>query len=141
VNSIPLATRRRRPALIALLALIALFVLSGCLGRGGTPDDPFNGRRADASGRLNIEVRNLNFNDLTVFAIRQGQPIRLGEVTGKTNREFTIAWDFAVPVQFRIDIVGGRQCRIGELPADPGATIQLHIPANVGLTECRGNRR
>lgn len=137
----PLATRRRRRALPVLLALSVVLIVSGCLGRGGNPDDPFNGRRTEAPGRLNVEVQNLNFNDLTVYAIRQGQQIRLGDVTGKSNREFTIDWDFAVPVQFRVDIVGGRECRIGELAADPGATIQLHIPANVGLSECRGNRR
>ena len=137
----PLATRRRRRAVHALFGVSALLVLTACLGRGGTPNDPFNGRRAEGPGRLQVEVQNLNFNDLTVFAIRQGQQIRLGDVTGKSNREFAIDWDFAVPVQFRIDIVGGRSCRIREINADPGSSILLHVPANVGLSECRGARR
>jgi hypothetical protein len=33
-----------------------------------------------------------------------------------------------VPVQFRIDIVGGRQCRIGELAADPSERRAHRVP-------------
>jgi hypothetical protein len=137
----PLATRRRRNIARSLIVMSGLMIASGCFGGRGNVADPFSGNRREAPGRLQVEVQNLNFNDLTVFAIRQGQQIRLGSVTGKSDREFSIEWDLAMPVQFRIDIVGGRSCRIREISADPGSTVWVQVPANVGLTECRAGRR
>lgn len=127
---------------LILTGLVVLFTATACIGRLGRSTDPYAERRGEGpGGELRVAVQNLNFNELTIFAIRQGNRIRLGTVGGKSDGFFTLDWDYAMQVQFRIDIVGGRGCSIGRVNADPGAEILVQVPANIGMTPCRASRR
>ena len=134
---------RRSPmtrTLRAALACVVLFGASGC-GLGGNAPNPFDGNVRQASeDRLRIQVQNLNFNDVTVFAISSGQRVRLGNVTGKTDRDFRLRWNYSDPISFRIDVVGGDVCATQPILVEPGARVWVQIPNQVGATPCASGR-
>lgn len=136
-------TRFFRPSGTMLLAGLVL-ALSGC-GSSTAGHNPFDPSSIPGAGALDdpirIDVQNSNFNDVTIWAIRQGQRIRLGRVTGKTDETFRIAWNVAVPISFAIDEVGGRGCRTNSLSVDVNARVWIVIPANIGLQPCQAGRR
>ncbi len=90
---------------------------------------------------IRIEARNRNFNDVTIWAVRQGQRIRLGRVTGKTDETFRINWNVAFPISFEIDVVGGRGCRTGQVAVERSGRVWIEIPLAVGNQPCRAGRR
>lgn len=113
----------------------------GCAGGMGQAEDPFARGGSGDDDSIRIEVQNLNFNDVTVFAMRSGQQVRLGRVTGKSDLTFTIDWNFALPISFRIDIVGGQSCRTPSIGVDPGSRVWVQVPSDAGLSNCRSGRR
>lgn len=131
--------------LIRVLPLALAAVLSGCGGGGAGSHNPFDPNAIPGSSAgedpIQIDVQNSNFNDVTIWAIRSGQRIRLGRVTGKTDERFRIAWNPAIPIYFAIDEVGGRGCRTNSLSVDPNARVWVVIPANMGLQPCQAGRR
>jgi len=134
------AARLRRRSAQGLLALCAVVAATAC---GLTPNarNPFDGSAEQAvADRLRIQIRNLNFNDVTVFVVSSGQRVRLGGVTGKTDEDFRLEWNTAVPLWFEVDVIGGRGCRTQELTVDPGARIWVQIPTTTGAAPCRVGR-
>lgn len=128
------------------VAACVVLATSACMQRGRPiGDDPFRGGSRGGvdseGGRLTVEVQNLNFNDISVFAFRRGERIRVGDVTGKTDRTFQVPWAFSAPVQFRIEIVSGRSCGTQTVNGDPGSGVWIQVPADVGLSQCRVGRR
>jgi len=134
------AEPRRRPVRPASMAT-ALLVASGCAGGMGEVRDPFARDGSGAEESVRVEVQNLNFNDATIFAMRSGQQVRLGRVTGKSDQTFTISWNFALPISFRVDIVGGQSCRTPSIGVDPGSLVWVQVPSDAGLSNCRSGRR
>lgn len=138
--------RRPRPARRTVSALAVLLVataLSGCASRNQAPN-PFDGSSSAASGAedpIRVEVQNLNFNDVTVWALRQGQRVRLGRVTGKTDETFRISWNLAMPISFIIDVTGGRSCQTGQVGVERNGIVWVSVPANVGSQPCYAGRR
>ena len=131
---------RPRASRAALLAVVALGAGSAC--GGGSARNPFDPSSTRAGvDRIRIEVQNLNFNDITVWAMRQSQRVRVGRVTGKTDQTFNIEWNVAQPIWFEVDIVSGRSCRTGQVPVDPQSRVWLIVPSEVGLSACRAGRR
>lgn len=117
--------------------------VSGCATRNQFPN-PFDGSSAAATGAedpIRVDVQNLNFNDVTVWAMRQGQRVRLGQVTGKTDETFRINWNLAIPISFVVDVTGGRSCQTGSIGVDPDAVVWVSVPANVGAQPCYAGRR
>lgn len=116
----------------------------GCSG-GSQTRSPFDGPATPGSSGaedpIRIEVQNLNFNDITVWAVRNGQRVRLGRVTGKQDRTFRVGWNVAVPIAFFIDVTGGRSCTTGQIGVEPNAVVLLSIPSSVGVQPCRVGRR
>ena len=125
------------------LLLVGMLLLAGCAtgGSARNPFDPSDTRGSGSEEPIRIEVQNLNFNDVTVWAMRQGQRIRLGRVTGKTDEEFRINWNLAVPISFVIDVTGGRSCTTGTIGVDRDARVWVAVPASVGAQPCRTGRR
>lgn len=121
-------------------AVVILFAGSAC--GGGSARNPFD-PTATRTGedRIRVEVQNLNFNDVTVWAMRNSQRVRVGRVTGKTDEAFTIEWNIAQPIWFQIDVVSGRSCRTGQVPVDAQSRVWLIIPSEVGMSPCRAGRR
>lgn len=130
----------------SLMVFAVLVGTSACANRNDAPS-PFEGRAARGSGApgaedpIRVEVQNLNFNDVTVWAVRSGQRVRLGRVTGKTDEQFRIGWNVAVPIYFEVDVTGGRSCRTGQVGVEPNAVVWLTVPGSVGVQPCRAGRR
>lgn len=131
-----MGNRTTRRACLALMLLGA-----GSCGTAQSPN-PFD--PSDPTGRpdrIRIEVQNLNFNDASIFAVRQSQRVRVGRVTGKTDQTFTIEWNAAVPISFQIDVVSGRSCQTGLIGVDRDSRVWVTIPSELGLSPCQAGRR
>jgi len=122
---------------LAVLALVAL--LGGCFRGYGQPDNPFNPSEG-AAEEVSVRVENQNFNDVTLYALRGGEPIRLGDIIGKSSGRFTMAWNFSLPLEFRAELVGGGACNIRALNVDPGDRIWVRIPVQMGVTPCESGK-
>jgi hypothetical protein len=146
VSKKPAPPKRLDPARQTASALALLLVattLSGCASRNQVPN-PFDGSSSAASGAedpIRIDIQNLNFNDVTVWAMRQGQRVRLGRVTGKTDETFRIDWNLAIPISFVIDVTGGRACQTGQVGVERDGIVWVSVPANVGTQPCYAGRR
>lgn len=124
--------------------IVALVGAAGCAQSRQTAPSPFDGGGARGNATedpIRVEIQNLNFNDITVWAVRQGQRLRLGRVTGKTDETFRIQWNPAVPIYFVIDVTGGRSCRTPQVAVEPDAYVWVTVPSNVGTQPCRIGRR
>lgn len=120
--------------------MLLIVLCSACAGsRALNPFDPSAPTGIDH--RIRIEVQNLNFNDATVFAMRGGQRIRVGRVTGKMDQAFPIDWNVAQPIGFEVDVVGGRSCRTGQVLVEPEGRVWVSIPSDMGYGVCRAGRR
>lgn len=109
------------------LLLASLVALSGCATAGGGSDPFGNGGRADS---IMLHVRNLNFADARLYAIRRAATRRLlGSVGGKQEREFTLDWDISEPLRIQIDLLAGPTCTTQEMIVDPGDQLELQIDA------------
>jgi len=131
-------------SMIRAIPLALAVALAGCGGgaAGHNPFDPSSIPNASPSeDPIQIDIQNSNFNDVTIWAMRSGQRIRLGRVTGKTDQRFRIAWNAAIPISFSVDVVGGRGCRSNSLAVEPNARVWLVVPANMGLQPCQAGRR
>lgn len=124
----PSVRRRRLAGPVRLLALaVGLLGVSACAAAS-----PFaEGSRADS--QIRIEVRNRNFDDGAVYAIRLGQSMRLGTVMGQQTETFTTSWPTSLPLRVEVRFLGGARCITPELPTDPGDHIYVEIPANIAL--------
>lgn len=121
------ARRRSWPALLLLAATVPA---AGCAATGASGgDNPFQG--AAGSRAVTIEVENLNFNDATVWAESPGGQHRLGVVSGKSNRTFTLEWTRAQQLNLRIRLTGGGECRTRSVTTDPGDSFQVQVPVNL----------
>src|SRR5688572_28087239 len=88
------------------LALALLLTVAGCNSLANSRMFGEGGPRP----MIRIEVTNLNFNDATLHAIRDGGRLRLGIVTGKGTAVYTLAWQIAVPLRIEIDVLAGGRC-------------------------------
>jgi len=114
----------KRP--LAVACVTAALLLPGCASAGS--GDPFQG---EAGESVEVEVVNLNFNDVTLYALRLGQRIRVGIVGGAQTETFTIRWPTSLPLRFEFRIIGGDRCVTDEIPVDPGDQLYLEIPQNL----------
>ena len=120
----------RLPVVLALAAS-----LSACAKP--TPKNPFTAQGSGrGQGSIQVRIENQNFGDATIHAIRGGERIRLGLVTGKSEKTFTMRWNFSLPLEFEIDIIGGQGCGVRPMSADPGDRVWVRIPNQIGSSPC-----
>lgn len=114
-----------------LAPVLAVLVLaSGCAIFRGQPSSV----RQDM---VRLHVDNQNFNDATLYVRYEGaSPIRLGQVTGKTQDVFTFRYR---PGQVRIEIklLAGGTHLTDAIPVDPGDDLDLIIPSNIDQSVIR----
>jgi hypothetical protein len=110
----------RRQFVAAMLTL----ALAAC---GGTKS-----RSAIAQPRTTLRVENQGFSDMTIYAIRSGQRIRLGTATGNQTTTFTIPSNLifgATPLRFLADPIGSDRTPVSdEITVQPGDQVRLVIP-------------
>lgn len=131
------------PVAFRAVLTAALLTLAGCGSRASVPspfEDGGTTRGSSTDVLIRVDVQNLNFNDITVWSVRQGQRIRLGYVTGKTDETFQISWNPAFPISFVIDVTGGRSCRTSQVGVERNARVWVSVPASVGAQPCRAGR-
>lgn len=121
--SLALRPTRSRAALLGVLAL----VLSGC----ATASNPF--RPSEDTNTLQVEVRNQNFSDATVYALRAGQSIRLGVVSSQNFEVFSVRWPSSLPIRVQARFLGGLRCSTQEILVSDGDRITVELPANLAL--------
>ena len=108
----------RRYFLVSAVAL-----LSACISSQG-PQQP---EVATA-----VKVDNQSSADMTIYAVRSGQRIRLGLATGLKVSTFTIPASLifgATPLKFIADPIGASRLPISdEISVSPGDVVTLMIP-------------
>ena len=119
---------------VAILALV-LGGLQACAKPQA--DNPFaapgTGR---GEGSIRVRVENQNFGDAVVYAVRGGERVRLGDVTGKSDRNFTMRWNFSLPLEFEVNIIGSRGCRVRPMSVSPGDQVWMRIPTQIDSSPC-----
>ncbi|HEY4734929.1 MAG TPA: hypothetical protein VIH53_10330 [Gemmatimonadaceae bacterium] len=87
---------------------------------------------ADTSSSTIIQVDNQGFVDMTVYAERTSQRVRLGIANGngKTNLRIpSVLMSGLTPLRFVADPIGGRRASVSqEITVAPGDTVGLLIP-------------
>ena len=117
----------RRGSTAGRIAALGIVVAGfGCAGGGDT--SPFV---SQADGRLNIEVINHGFEDITLHVVWSGQRRRLGRVSGTRTGNFMILWDRSFELWIEIDVLAGGACTTRSIWADPGDHLFLEVQQNL----------
>ncbi len=127
-------TRRFRPRRLAWAALLAT-ALPGC-SLPEVPNPFARARGGDGDEHVQITVQNHNYLDATVHAVRGGERLRLGEVTGKSEKSFTLQWRLSLPVEFQIHLIGDGGCTVQAMSVEPGDRVWVRIPVEISGTLC-----
>ena len=105
---------------------ILLLAVGACAGMGGgsrnpNPDEP-----------TVVEVDNQGFADMTIYALRTSQRVRLGIATGNSKTRLTIPTSVSSglsTLRFIADPIGGRRNLVSqEITIAPGDIVMLTIP-------------
>lgn len=79
-----------------------------------------------------VEVQNRAFLDMTVYVVRSGQRVRLGQVSGNSTATFELPRTMVnpgLPIRFQADPIGSSRTPFSqEISVNPGDTVQLTIP-------------
>jgi hypothetical protein len=79
-----------------------------------------------------VQVDNQGFLDMTVYAVRSGQRVRLGIAAGNSKTNFTVPQSLVTgltPLRFIADPIGGTRASVSmEITVAPGDTVVLTIP-------------
>jgi hypothetical protein len=100
----------KRTYRIAQATALALWA-AACAGSAKPADvSPFDGRNAQP---VLLTVDNQDFRDATIYVIWNGPKQRVGSVTGKTTKTFSMQWR-EYQMRLDVDFLGG-----GGLTGDP----------------------
>lgn len=127
------ATYLPLPLLSASVLLATALPLLAC---GGNRAEASAAPQAGAAAEAGIEVRNLGFPDMTIYAVTPaGSRVRLGIVTGNSTQRLTVPPHLLSGgggrLRFLADPIGGDRTPVSEeLFVAPGETVTLTIPPN-----------
>ena len=111
----------RRHFIVAMLGL-ALVACGGSKSRSAPAPQP----------RTTVRVENQGFSDMTIYAIRSGQRVRLGVAPGNSPTTFTIPANLifgATPLRFLADPIGSNRTPVSdEITVQPGDQVRLVLP-------------
>ena len=120
----------------AAAVLLAVLVMAGCFKR------PSRGEAAaEVTRRVTIEVENNHWATVVVYAVVNGQSIRMGEVnTGTTTSMLTPPGIDPTVVDFRLraDPIGQREIYTsGSIPVYGGGTVLLTVENDIRNSRIR----
>lgn len=105
---------------------LSLLAAGACAGMGSGSGTP------NADEPTVVQVDNQGFVDMTIYALRNSQRVRLGIATGTRTTNFTIPRAIAgglATLRFIADPIGGRRNSVSqEITIAPGDTVVLMIP-------------
>lgn len=120
------------------LSVLSMLALGACAS-SPPPDTGGGGPFGDPDeGTIQIIVRNLNFSEARLYAVRRGSRSMLGIVGGKSDGEFQLDWDIPEPLQIEIHLIAGPTCTTQQLLTDPGDIIELQIESDFRATRSCG---
>jgi len=116
----------------ALVALLALFLLPACAAPRASGGGAWEPGQSTQEPRATIRVENRSWNEVTVYAIRSTQRVRLGNVSGVSTRTFTIPQGMVglgATLRFQADPLGSDRAPISqEIHVSPGDQVQMYVP-------------
>ena len=120
-------------------ALVVVAVAGGCAtGRNEVVGDGSAFAQAASANTAIVHVNNHNWQDVDVFAVRDGMKMRLGMVTSMSAGDFKLPETFLVGspnVQLRIDPIGSNSGYLTQsILVSPGQTVDLRIENDLNLT-------
>ena len=92
------------------------------------------GRRGPApeSARTTVRVQNANFSDMTIYAMRSSQRVRIGLANGNSTTILVIPANIMAGItalRFIADPIGGRAKPLTEeITVAPGDEVVMYIP-------------
>lgn len=105
---------------------LLLLVLAACGGLSSASGS------ADRGEPTVVEVNNQSFLDMTVFAVRSSQRVRLGNAGGNTRTKLTVPAHLVsglTPLRFVADPIGSNRASVShEILVAPGDTVVMTIP-------------
>jgi hypothetical protein len=114
--------------------VLALGVVLAGAGLGcSTRRTPFVSQE---DARLNIEIINHNFQDVTVFANWSGVRKRLGTVSGTRTARYMLPWDRSLELQLELDMLASPGCITRPIWANPGDVIVLEVQSRINRLDC-----
>ena len=117
----------RRHVIAAFVALLASTTVLGACVRNNQEDDA-----AEPTPPTYLKVENRAFLDMTMYAIRSSQRIRLGIATGNTTTKILIPQSLLSGtgvLQFLASPIGGNRSPVSqEISVTPGDEVTLTIP-------------
>lgn len=109
--------------------LIALGVLAPALGGCASGPPPTSGPP------VVVEIQNNNFQDATVYALREGERRRLGVVVGKTDETFGIPWRPNFLLRLEVRFLGGGACATRPIQMEPGQRYVLALQPDIRIDQ------
>lgn len=126
---------QRNPLLaVAGLLLLGFLGSAACAaGRAGEEEDAVETRT------LRVQVRNRNFDAVTIFSETPGGRVRLGAVGSNSGRIFSIPWTSPDDIRFLLRLESGFSCRSRTWYVEPGETVTLTVASDFAQSPaCRG---
>ena len=109
---------------LGLAVLLAGIAACSTLSRGSSG--------TDQSQPTVVQVDNLGFQDMDVYAVRSGQRVRLGLAPGSSKTNLTIPSTLVsglTSLRFIADPIGGSRASVSqEITVAPGDTVVMTIP-------------
>ena len=118
-----------RPSVFTVLAALVMGT-SACAAHHGSG-------AAQPPERLAVTVKNTNWMDMDVFAVRGSTRSRVGSVTGLTTATFGVPANFAPDgvLQFMVDPIGSEATYMTDkISVSPGQRVELAIGAVLRMT-------
>ena len=105
-------------------AILALFAATACVTAGARNNVP--------QEQTAIRVDNQSFADMTVYALRSSQRVRLGMAPGHSNTVFDVPRTLIsglTPLRFIANPIGGTHASVSEeITVAPGVSVVMTIP-------------
>jgi hypothetical protein len=108
----------------------ALAALAGLVIEAGACATNHGSGAAQPPERVLLTVKNTNWMDMDVFAVRGGTRARVGSVTGLTTATLRVPLNFAPDgvLQFMVDPIGSDGAYVTEkITVSPGQRVELTI--------------
>lgn len=94
-----------------------------------------SGPQPESGPPVVIEIQNNNFQDATVFIVREGERRRLGVVVGKTDETFGIPWRPNFLMRLEVRFLGGGSCATRDIQMEPGQRFVLALQPDLRVDQ------
>ncbi len=119
----------------AMLVIAVTVLTAACAARAGDGNPPGIPGLED---QIEIRVINNNFSDARLYAVHPGGREYIGVLTGKTEANYRLDWDWSHTLAIEISLLAGGTCTTEELIVDPGEALFLSIDSTMStMANCR----